>query len=484
MKANFAGTYGGDYNTLESTKTAVLDKYNTTIFRNDECWRGPNALERFDRQPLPDYKLWEEVKELHYIGYEERRDFPEGPWDKSPGLFLPEKILDMCFRVLPTPSTETLVSIAFLALVSVEEASNYFTTTYNKLKQQKEEGTQREAWRQHSLYSESREETLAEVCSDSGLFAVGKKHELVRRIVENSTMCDTETVSPLKDGNLYDGNVQSIPSSSAGLIKLSVAQLRAILRTHNILEVGTKEELVTRVGLLKAGQPEAAFSRERLCILHMIEVAKEITKVQYELDMATIRRKRKFQHGEENTLGTRTLCLKDVLSPRTLSIDVGKGKLKQNVGIALEPLRAIVAEKEEMSRQRIGELEKCTKTQIDENLSKNAKTPTVKKERVSKHAGKTKVKERSHRERRPPVKLREPAEQMEGKQVFTVGQTVEVLWNEKDLEGTNWEPGWYKGEIERFDEENDIVFIWYYKDHAVYSLDATGALLDEVIRPA
>ena len=322
------------------------------------------------------------------------------------------------------------------------------------------------------------------MCSDSGLFAVGKKHELVRRIVENSTMCDTETISPLRDGNLYDGNVQSIPSSTAGLIKLSVAQLRAILRTHNILEVGTKEELVTRVGLLKAGQPEAAFSRERLCILHMIEVAKEITKVQYELDMATIRRKRKFQHGEENILGTRTLCLKDVLSPRTLSIDVGKGKLKQNVGIALKPLRAIVAEKEEMSRQRIGELEKCTKTQIDENLSKNAKTPTVKKERVSKYAGKTKVRERSHRERRPPVKLREPAEQMEGKQVFTVGQTVEVLWNEKDLEGTNWEPGWYKGEIERFDEENDIVFIWYYKDHAVYSLDATGALLDEVIHSA
>lgn len=77
------------------------------------------------------------------------------------------------------------------------------------------------------------------------------------------------------------------------MIKLSVAQLRAILRTHNILEVGTKEELVTRVGLLKAGQPEAAFSRERLCLLHMVEVAKEIT-VQYELNMATINRQRKF----------------------------------------------------------------------------------------------------------------------------------------------------------------------------------------------
>lgn len=65
--------------------------------------------------------------------------------------------------------------------------------------------------------------------------------------------------------------------------------------------------------------------------------------------------------------------------------------------IALEPLRAIVAEKEEMLWRRIGELEKkCTKPQIDENLSKNAKRGTVKKERVRKHAGKTKVKECQH----------------------------------------------------------------------------------------
>ena len=65
--------------------------------------------------------------------------------------------------------------------------------------------------------------------------------------------------------------------------------------------------------------------------------------------------------------------------------------------IALEPLKAVVAEKEELLRRRIGELEKkCTKPQIDENLSKNAKRPTVKKERVQKHAGKTKVKECPH----------------------------------------------------------------------------------------
>jgi len=82
-------------------------------------------------------------------------------------------------------------------------------------------------------------------------------------------------------------------------------------------------------------------------------------------------------------------------------------------------------------------LKNFTKTENDRKLSKNAKTLTVKKERVLKHAEKTKVKECPSRERRPLVKQREQTETMEGKQVFAVGQTVEVLWNEKDLKGTN-----------------------------------------------
>ena len=70
---------------------------------------------------------------------------------------------------------------------------------------------------------------------------------------------------------------------------------------------------------------------------------------------------------------------------------------------------------------------------------------------------------------------------MKGREAFVVGQTLEVLWSEKDLEGTNWKPGWYRGEVQRVDEENDVVYIWYYKDRAVYGLNATGALVDGII---
>ena len=78
------------------------------------------------------------------------------------------------------------------------------------------------------------------------------------------------------------------------------------------------------------------------------------------------------------------------------------------------------------------------------------------------------------------AKLRESGE-AQRTQNFAVGQSVEVFWNEKDLEGTNWEPGWYKGEIQHFHEENGAIYAFYFKDRAVYSLHETAALVDGII---
>lgn len=129
-------------------------------------------------------------------------------------------------------------SIAFLAWVSTKEAKEYFTNAERKLDDQKDEDLQRESWKRHSLYKESKGNLISK-CFQAGSF--GNKHDLVRRIVENTDM----GVSPtsLTENDLYDGNLSSVPSSTAGLIKLSVVHLRAILRAHSVLEIGTKEEL-------------------------------------------------------------------------------------------------------------------------------------------------------------------------------------------------------------------------------------------------
>jgi len=97
VKRNFTGSYSDDYRTLKCNKMACTDKYSTSVVREDESWRGGKALEQFDRQPLLDYKRWEDSGELHYMSYETRCDFSTGPWDECPGLLLPEKVLDTCF---------------------------------------------------------------------------------------------------------------------------------------------------------------------------------------------------------------------------------------------------------------------------------------------------------------------------------------------------------------------------------------------------
>ena len=40
----------------------------------------------------------------------------------------------------------------------------------------------------------------------------------------------------------------------------------------------------------------------------------------------------------------------------------------------------------------------------------------------------------------------------------------------------------YRGEVQQYDEDDDLVYILYFKDRVVFSLNATGAFSDGIIR--
>ena len=468
VKTNFTGRYSEDYCTLTSTTTASIDKYSTSIFRDNEEWRAGTPLERFDRQPLPDYRRWEDSGELHYLSYEARRDFPPGPWDECPGLFLPEKVLETCFRAIPVPLEEDLKAIAFLAWVSMEEASQFFENAQKQLRQHKEEDLKREAWKLHPLYKESRA-TLVGKLTEGCLNPTGKKYELVQQIVE-SRVEDEQFVGMLAETDLYDGNTSSIPNTTAGLMKLSVAHLRAILRAHDVLEVGSKEELIARVGLLKAGHQEAAFSRERLCILHYITVAKEVSRNQAEHSRhSDVIRTRAYAHGKTETMTTRNSCLQGLLKNSAPTIDGSCSKRDLQSTVAM--LENKLVEQEEKARSKI--------------TKENEIKPGKRKEKIKiSKEGQKQINEnvrRSERKRKQPEKLRDCGDTPNF--LTHVGTVVDVLWTQKDLDGTNRAPGWYRGEVQRYDENEDTIFIFYFKDCAVYSLNVTGAFADGIIRP-
>lgn len=69
----------------------------------------------------------------------------------------------------------------------------------------------------------------------------------------------------------------------------------------------------------------------------------------------------------------------------------------------------------------------------------------------------------------------------------TVRSKVMVLWTEKELEGTTFKPGWYEGEIQWRDEDNDTVGILYCEDakrgkKAVYELCLPLAMANGIFK--
>ena len=93
---------------------------------------------------------------------------------------------------------------------------------------------------------------------------------------------------------------------------------------------------------------------------------------------------------------------------------------------------------------------------------------------------------RPQRNRKVPERLKESLNDM-GNERVTVGSKVMLLWTDKELEGTAFKPGWYKGEIQWHDEDEDTVGILYREDvkrgkTAVYELCVTLAMADGILK--
>lgn len=77
------------------------------------------GVSRYELQPLPDYIRWKETGELHYLPFNERILIGEGDWDNCPALFLPSKVLDHCFSIIPHATDDNLKQMAKLASITL-----------------------------------------------------------------------------------------------------------------------------------------------------------------------------------------------------------------------------------------------------------------------------------------------------------------------------------------------------------------------------
>ena len=95
------------------------------------------------------------------------------------------------------------------------------------------------------------------------------KHQLAHLILEKQG-----ELLPAPPISLYSGDLTTVPTTSTAINRLTIAKLRLILRHHNLPIVGSKEQLVMRVFLLKHNRTSAVSARGQI---------KDLIKLVYEI---------------------------------------------------------------------------------------------------------------------------------------------------------------------------------------------------------
>lgn len=307
LDENFDGSYRDDYQITQNSfheegdRTCWSDKYTTVVLNPDVPCKTEERF--FTMQPIPDYVRWlQSGGEMHYLPQEKMQNL-QTHVDNTPAAFLPSKILELTAKVFSYGVETILPYIAFISWCTEEDVNKFLKDFKEKNDKTFRNDKEREYWSQHELYQQKSKDEVQALCRQKKLSAEGKKYKCVKRLVEK-----VESASPPPPLKAYSGELSSVPESITDISKLSVYNLREILRFHNILDCGTKNELVIRVGMLKSGRAYLAFQRELEAMVDLVTVVRSIIaaeKFLYLEDPRILHKRRKFETPAGSSVGTK-----------------------------------------------------------------------------------------------------------------------------------------------------------------------------------
>jgi hypothetical protein len=208
LDESYIGCYREDYQILqnrleeEGGRTCSADKYSTTIINPDIQQEDIT----FQQQPVPDYVRWFNTEgELHYMPLEKVQKLVTEMIDGTPGAFLPSKVLEMTYKVFAHGIDTVLPYIAFLSWCTEDEVKQFYAEFKDRLDTKFQNDKEREYWCQHELYK-NEDKTLKLKCRANKISGDGKKHELVKRLVEK---LEEHVPPPIEK---YDGQMSLIPT--------------------------------------------------------------------------------------------------------------------------------------------------------------------------------------------------------------------------------------------------------------------------------
>ena len=419
----FEGSYMNDYKMIineysDEFRTCWSDKYTTVIY--SYLQDHDLTIRRHELQPLPDYIRWFKTGELHYLPLEER-ELLSGEWDNIPGVFLPTTILDLCFTVIPSPPEDIINQIALLSWITPLEVKQYKAKINTQIETQMKMDREKDRWKLHPLYKQNSKDQLEAMCKKAQVpvTAALAKHQLVEIIVEKTGVEPPEINTSLQ----YNGNLSSLPTSTSGLNRLTIPKLRCILQHHGYTPIGTKDQLVLRVYLLRHRQTAAIVARERCQMKNFINLCRKIILSQRSLHVKHhVYRKRKYTLQKKNPHFVPT-------PPHVRS----EGDLLK----LFDPLITYI-DKEQHQDQVTARAVSVTNpvcggsdytsTSIDDSVTA---------------------------------------------QITQIGSVVKVKWTSDEVGDSGWAPGWYKATVQKYDEHLDTITLKYEREPVPYEEELT-----------
>ena len=403
---NFTGSYLQDYRAINNElitgiRTAWVDKYTSCFYSTTDS----TNIKRFELQPIPDYLRWLKTGELHYLPLEER-SLLLGEWDDIPGAYLPSKIMELCYALVPNPDDDMIAQISLLAWITPQEVKGFFKKVHDQFDSQMKIEVSRRMWKSHLLFQNNTKVQLEGLCRNMKIpfTASTLKHQLVQLISEAKG-----EDPPTTPGPLYNGNISSIPRTLASVNHLTMPELRAILIHHGYSPVGKKDQLVIKVFLLRTNQLTAITAREEKQINDLIEMTNKVIYKQRELNISShIYRKRIF------TLQTK--------SPHFIK-PPAHVQGEKDLQHLFDPLI-----------KRIGEIY-AHKTNENEPLL----TPCKPTSNVNSTNDGDALLEK----------------------ITQVGAKVKVQWSTDEVKNSGWRAGWYVAVVQQYHPESDMLLITY-----------------------
>lgn len=481
---SFDEEYAEDYRMLNndigsSNKTAWQDKYTTAIF-NDS-----SLFQRYVLQPIPDYVRWYlSGGEMHYLPYEQRRDFVYGPWDDIPELFLPSRILDLLFLGIPSISTRIVTSVSLLTWCPVEAVQKSLSKKSDEMEEKYHDCLERQRWRQHPLFAEKRE-TLETKCKKSGLDCSGGKHLLVKRLASK----ESSSLPPAIEE--YTGDISSIPCTAKEISKLPVSTLKQVLYFHNIPTQGRKDQLALRVMAIRTGTKHLLFSRELSAMEDLIGAAKLAIAEQIKdnaMKDKVIYREREFQRETKATISAKRPRENASISNEERKEDNGpavpEGTSLSNLHNIFEDLQQVIKATREVN------IDKGDPDNIEAINMPGTRVAVIWKEEdamsgwnpgwynavvraYSQTLYEITIEYVSEPSKRYTMKVKESVNEGLLKllkvncdsdiydEVTEIGARIQVRWAGNDVKETGWKAGWYAAEVQGFDPDEDMISIVY-----------------------